>query len=76
MNRFTFLSATVRNWLLSFNLTLLIEWRLVVINLQISIEKIMEVIVRRHVSVCNIFSEDHMVRVRGKGDLKTGKEGG
>lgn len=36
----------------------------------------MEVIVRQHVSVCNIFSEDNVVRVRGKSDLKTSKKDG
>ena len=54
----------------------LIEWRLIVINLQSSIENIMEVIVRQHAGLCNVFSEDHVVRVRGKSDLKTSKEDG
>jgi len=49
---------------------------MIVINLQSSIEKIMEVIARHHVSVCNIYSEDHVVRLRGKSDFKTSKEDG
>jgi len=36
----------------------------------------MQVIIRQHVSLCNIFSEDHVVRVTGNSDLKSGKEDG
>jgi hypothetical protein len=36
----------------------------------------MEVIARHHVSVCNIYSEYHVVRLRGKNDFKTSKEDG